>query len=711
MPTQSHAKRRSAAHPEEKPVKRTRVSRACDQCRVARERCDGLQPTCSTCSGTTRRCSYTANPKRRGIQPGYIRTLELALAWLFQQNTENETSLNEELARDGPSSLLLSRNSKESNKLHRRWRKAQFYVEVDKQLSGGEPSRHEQIESTSPHSSDEVSDVEAPSITNVTRNQDRQQDKEPDIGSSGAKQVLAVPEGCTSRSHMSTPMPPDSWKLFEIYFTNTQPWLPICEKHDVLKLAYSYPLQKLPIAVEQPDSGAHAELWSILAVASLYDSSTNCSAPPDKSSTRPTKLYETAKSMVPSEIGHFEIGHIKALLNLAVFNMAQSLTGAAWLLVGCAARVLEIMDQQTLLANPRHKHVYSGCFILDGMLALQLNRRPHLLKSDLEHIEAIDEDSLEEWQPWSGFDNSLHEGTRSPLLSLSTFNNLVELVDILLSLGQPPMLSYRKDIAERLERWKASLPAKLGHLHFNSAFAFFTPPAALLHVTYHCSWFAANPSDSSLSPLLEVLEQCQMQLGLQRLPPTIKCLIEVVDRLTIHLVLDDSARTRLQMLRTGIMGAWPRPIVQGGPQIPDTSVVPYRGHTTSVQTPTPDSVQSIFPNPQPVDQLAALPLATILPAPHLSTGSLLRPPSPRQTDPRFPEATSEFENFFDELASLDSATRPDNQPQFMQNLGFGPEASMADLFSEYVPMKSSAFLAHDSTAPVGFDQYSFYTSG
>jgi hypothetical protein len=44
----------------------------------------------------------------------------------------------------------------------------------------------------------------------------------------------------------------------------------------------------------------------------------------------------------------------------------------------------------------------------------------------------------------------------------------------------------------------------------------------------------------------------------------------------------------------------------------------------------------------------------------------------------------------------------------MQNLGFGPEASMADLFSEYIPMQSSAFLSGDDTAPVNFDQYGFY---
>jgi hypothetical protein len=67
-----------------------------------------------------------------------------------------------------------------------------------------------------------------------------------------------------------------------------------------------------------------------------------------------------------------------------------------------------------------------------------------------------------------------------------------------------------------------------------------------------------------------------------------------------------------------------------------------------------------------------------------------------------------LESFFDELASLDSATRSDTQPQFMQNLGFGPEASMADLFSEYIPMQSSTFVPRDDSAPSNLDQYNFY---
>lgn len=162
MSAQGPAKRR-AAQPADKPIKRTRVSRACDQCRIAREKCNGTQPICSTCSTSKRICTYTADVKKRGIQPGYIRALELALAYLFQFDPGNETLVNNMLAQGGTSSLLLSRDSKESNKLHKRWRKARFYIDVDKLLSGGEPTRHDQPEASSPDSGEENSDTKEPS--------------------------------------------------------------------------------------------------------------------------------------------------------------------------------------------------------------------------------------------------------------------------------------------------------------------------------------------------------------------------------------------------------------------------------------------------------------------------------------------------------------------------------------------------------------------
>ena len=92
-----------------KPVKRTRVSRACDQCRSAREKCDGSQPHCQSCKGQDRECTYHEPPRKRGIQPHYIRTLELLLAWTLQSAPGLEGNITSSLAKeDAPVHKLLA---------------------------------------------------------------------------------------------------------------------------------------------------------------------------------------------------------------------------------------------------------------------------------------------------------------------------------------------------------------------------------------------------------------------------------------------------------------------------------------------------------------------------------------------------------------------------------------------------------------------------
>lgn len=88
--------------------------------------------------------------------------------------------------------------------------------------------------------------------------------------------------------------------------------------------------------------------------------------------------------------------------------------------------------------------------------------------------------------------------------------------------------------------------------------------------------------------------------------------------------------------------------------------------------------------------------------------SFLNASRPSQPDPRYPDIPGDLESFFDDLASLDNTNKLENQPQFMQNLGFAPDANMADLFSEFIPMQSSAFIGQE-TADLGhLDHYNFY---
>jgi hypothetical protein len=132
MPLQNQDKRRLIS--QDVPVKRFRVSRACDQCRAAREKCDGTQPTCSPCVDNKRACAYTSNPKKRGLQPGYIRGLETTLAFIFQQNPEVEATVYNQLIQEN--TALLARSTKESNQLYKNWTKSRVCRDLNKALAG-----------------------------------------------------------------------------------------------------------------------------------------------------------------------------------------------------------------------------------------------------------------------------------------------------------------------------------------------------------------------------------------------------------------------------------------------------------------------------------------------------------------------------------------------------------------------------------------------
>lgn len=120
--------------------KRQRVSLACDACRTARERCDGVRPKCATCVAQNRICSYTPTAKKRGVQTGYLRTIELSLAWLLhEQAPESEDALHRLITNEGG---VLRKKGKAADRLHKKWSKSRVNKEIGRILSGT-PSQYQ----------------------------------------------------------------------------------------------------------------------------------------------------------------------------------------------------------------------------------------------------------------------------------------------------------------------------------------------------------------------------------------------------------------------------------------------------------------------------------------------------------------------------------------------------------------------------------------
>ncbi|KAF1914261.1 hypothetical protein BDU57DRAFT_519153 [Ampelomyces quisqualis] len=751
MPLQAQGKRRAAPH--DASVKRFRVSRACDQCRSERSKCDGNQK-CAPCTESARECTFTSNPKKRGLPPGYIRTIELALALVFQQDASIESSMIGRLGQED--TTLLARDTKESHRLHKNWRKSRFCRELNRTLTGGQASVGDDGALSSDEDSDAAAEPEAmtsyvmpegPGLISSQQYQEVQSTQRP-----------PTMQPYTLSSNL-TPLPPNCWRMLESYTTYTQCWLPISEKLDILKLSYSYPDEGLKLSPDMPDAGYHAEMWSIFALGSYHDATSDEPQRNHPESINSRKLYAVTQSLIPTELGSFQLGHVKALLNLALVNLQSLSYNAAWILVGAASRILSTVQSMPGEYSSRFAHVMAGCYLLDNFLALAMHRRPYLNISDVERAGRIEEDGLEEWQPWPGnLKIPTEHRSRSPTLALSSFNRLVDLMDVFSRTALQS--SARDDLLRDFAMWKTKLPPKFDFVRSESTSAPLTPPALLLQLTHLVTLLALSPSQAWLERTLALLDTCQKQLGTSKLPSVFICLLESIKNSSRGLPLDEVTRNRIDgatttfatapdpghggTLATGRDGTYTveRQSHHRRSQVPATSVAPsfcesvVAGAQQQRQQPTLQQSQSQQSQPQQshsqqshqqqLNQSTSL-IDDLLPDMNPSQQPQSAHTvefSPNAIDADFtspaldaydPSIPGDLESFFDELASLHGAKRLQNQPQFMQNLGFAPEVSMADLLAtqsgQHIHMDPSTYGAEHEGEPMQFPLSDYYNAG
>lgn len=217
-------------------------------------------------------------------------------------------------------------------------------------------------------------------------------------------------------------LPSESWTLLEHYFAFTHSWLPIIEKHDILRLMYTYPAEGL--SATSVTGSEHAELWSIMALAA-YQMGVE---------TTSWQQYRTiAKSLTPTEQGPFNIGHVKALLVLSLLEIMQSAWTSAWMQTGMAIRILAYLnatEDSTRMSIHRAKHVCLAAFLIERLVASRTGARMYLHSSQVHNAGPLVEDGLEEWAPWHDphaptHNNAITSSVRCPARSISSFNALI----------------------------------------------------------------------------------------------------------------------------------------------------------------------------------------------------------------------------------------------------------------------------------------------
>ncbi|KXJ87406.1 fungal-specific transcription factor domain-domain-containing protein [Microdochium bolleyi] len=523
----------SAAAPP--PAKRQRVSRACDQCRNAREKCDGIRPACFPCASQNRDCTWQEPNRKRGVQTGYIRTLETSLGWIFDKFPGAEDALHGLITHHGGqgAALLADRQTPSSSRLHRRWMRSSVRRDIDLALSGRtdndedstKPSRGPARDASGQLSSDadepddgdfryrdeDVKPREPPSEDLAAAAQKPQQQLRQSSSIADSTLVLLPADPRFGKGHhreiyfQPLRLPTNHWRLLDVYFAYTHAWFPIVEKPELLRAAYAYSEEGLAMTRHDPGSGTHAELWAVFAVAAYQDlacvSAGSERLPSDQSGLTPDDIYRTARNLVPLENGSFEVGHVNALLLLAQINLGRQNLTAAWMLTGMAVRIaLRLgLHRPSLPAKSRRQmHAFMGCFILDSLVATMLGTPAHLRSPDMVVAVSAPESDLDEWQPWNscvGFGKSGSHAaqSRNPAHTISSFVALLDLHRVLTTqLCGSPHKTASGDAEELLSPGSEALLLPLkrhayrDYVTKGEPLAAPNPPASLLRLAYLC---------------------------------------------------------------------------------------------------------------------------------------------------------------------------------------------------------------------------------
>ncbi|EAW07687.1 putative C6 transcription factor QutA [Aspergillus clavatus NRRL 1] len=502
-------------------TKRQRVSRACDSCRSKKDKCDGVQPVCSTCASLCRPCTYKTNPKKRGLPTGYIRTLELLYGLIFCKIHGSEEVVRTLLKTSNmPSHLAtMGKETEGSDTLVSSWKNSSVLKEIERMLTLLDQPEEEQdkidraveengspreAEGSRVHTVDTlewqlpegltdgqeesiatgVSPVKTPSMTRAARSLPIRATKD----SSTQTLLLSATAPASASDQQSQlapanplPLPSNVWMLLDIYFSYTQCWFPILEKHDILRTAFRQFEDRVQISPLVAGSGDYAALWAVLTLASMQEASLHVPRQnPEHATGRPnaSHFYATAKGLMPSENGIHEIGHVQALLILSLVNLGQQKWTAAWLLVGQAIRIARCLGLDSTnqtdgvkdgKSSARSKHVFLGCFVLETLIATKTGQAPSLRKEDLAEIAPVNEDGLEEWHPWEDQTGLRPPGSargsshRGPLHALSTFNRLVSLMCILNEIccmrqSQATPTAQLETLERQLQHWISAVP-------------------------------------------------------------------------------------------------------------------------------------------------------------------------------------------------------------------------------------------------------------
>ncbi|KAL7934500.1 hypothetical protein V8C35DRAFT_301090 [Trichoderma chlorosporum] len=549
-------------------AKRRRVSLACDGCRTAREKCDGSRPQCGRCVSQNRPCSYTPASKKRGIQSGYLRAIELSLAWLLESVPDCEENLYQLLAKDDAkdgASILMSKG-KSANKLHKQWSKCRVHKEIESLLC---QSGSQKVEASNTEDSD-TDDVEE-ELKGITRLPLPGSHPE---NAANFDQTFSLKEPKTAKDRASR-LPSNHQHLLDIFFAYTHCWLPILDREEVFATVAICNSQSQNVSgyggENNIEPSSLAILWSAMAIAAFQDA--HSSAPSMSEETlSPAEIFTVARSLIPQDEDRFDISDIQAIFIHSIILIGRENMLAASLLAGKAMRLISYMrfsgtsQTQSDVQRLTLAKLAAACNLVESLTSACIGQPSHLLEIENFQTTELSHDG-------AGFGDSFCPTYGFGKLSLNPESARPQIAHSLIALDQLSRFAriLSTHAAGKIHRDGTVKSVTVGDLvsSLNPQFSFCNsviageatpklPSAFLAHAMFLATTVELVPGQRSslVSNFLEVVESSISNFGACGTPPIAVALFLLVQQKGIMDEMRTSEANRWSSALNTIRAVW-----------------------------------------------------------------------------------------------------------------------------------------------------------
>ncbi|GAA5806279.1 hypothetical protein HPULCUR_011810 [Helicostylum pulchrum] len=378
--------------------KRQRVSKACEQCRRKKVKCDGSSPLCNNCSTLGLPCHYKESTKKRGPPKGYIEAiegrlhrLEALLGSIVQEDDPRSQAIITEL--NAP--LETAYGELVRPRPMRREAVSGYEAECGPLTTtepmtkpDGDDHRHDSDESNNMGtlSIDESGQLRYYGKTSgfyMLRNSKNFQNRAFQFSSKGHGQdATDSPSFPFVVDPFELPPKDLSTHLLELYFRYFYPLLPILHKKSFMASINDDSIPSPPPIL----------LNAIYAVASRVSSDIRVRSVATKPETAGDVFFERARMLLDLEWDNFRVYTVQSLLLMSSHQNGALKTTRGWLYSGMAIRMSQNLglhrncDSWELTATEKEdrKRAFYCCFVLDRLSCAMHGRSPMIDERDYD---------------------------------------------------------------------------------------------------------------------------------------------------------------------------------------------------------------------------------------------------------------------------------------------------------------------------------------